>query len=502
MLLEIDKELYQDCVTYENGEMVMYVELLKALYGTIWAACLFWEKLSKKLMEWGFSLNPYDSCIANKMVNGSQLTVVWHVNDLKLSHKEQCMVDLLIDQLNEEFGKEGPLNLSQGMVHDYLGMELDFTNPGSVLINMEASVNNMLCDVSKDMEGTAVTPVSSHLFQVNKDDPVLLCNEQKDIFVCVMQALYLSQHGRPDIRMAVSFLCGQLQSPDTDDYQKLTQLIKYLHKTVDLMLTLGADDNGSIQWWIDASYSVHPDMKGHTRATMSLGQGSVYSGSWKQKLITCSSTESELVGVYDVLPQVMWTAKFLCEQGMDLHETILYQDNMSSILLAKNGLQSSTKRTKHMDICYFYVADQVKKKQLWIEHCPTKEMLADFFTKPLQGGLFTKLWDIILGVNQATCGSPDSRSVLGNDTTSQAHNGETHPGVGLKVPLPEEQLTDVHTSDAQAIHPIKANTDSQQSYHDIVAGPKTMSSSSTSCAQTHKIKLTVNITIYWCTQHG
>ena len=83
------------------------------------------------------------------------------------------MVDLLIDQLNAEFGKEGPLYILHGTVHGYLGMELDFTNPGSVTINMEAYVNNMLYDVPKDMEGTAVTPVASHLFQVNKDDPVL-----------------------------------------------------------------------------------------------------------------------------------------------------------------------------------------------------------------------------------------------------------------------------------------------------------------------------------------
>ena len=333
MLLEIDKEL-----VYGKGEMVMYVELLKALYETIHAACLFWEKLSKKLMEWGFSLNPYDKCVANKMVNGSQLeqlTVVWHVNDLKLSHNT---VELLIDQLNEEFGKERPLNILQGMVHDYLGMELDFTNPGSVTINMEAYVNNILYDVPKDMEGTAVTPAVSHLFQVNKDDPVLLCNKQKDILVhLVMQALYLSQHGHPDIRTAVSFLCGWLQASDTDDYKKLTHLINYLCKTVDLTLTLGADDNASIQWWIDALYAVHPDMKGNTGAPMSLGQQSVYSGSWKQKLVTCSSTKSKVVGVHDVLPQVMWTVRFLCEQGMDLCETILYQDNMSSILLAKNG---------------------------------------------------------------------------------------------------------------------------------------------------------------------
>ena len=112
VLLEIDLELYQDCVVYEKGENVMYMELLKALYGTIQAACLFWDQLSSKLLEWGFSFNPYDSCVANKIVNGKWLTVVWHVDDLKISHVAQEVVDLLIAQLNEEFGQEGPLNIS------------------------------------------------------------------------------------------------------------------------------------------------------------------------------------------------------------------------------------------------------------------------------------------------------------------------------------------------------------------------------------------------------
>ena len=88
------------------------MELLKALYGTIWAAHLFWEQLSLKLIEWGFTLNPYDSCVANKIVDGKWLTIVWHVNDLKISHMAQEVVDLLIVQLNEEFGQEGPLNIS------------------------------------------------------------------------------------------------------------------------------------------------------------------------------------------------------------------------------------------------------------------------------------------------------------------------------------------------------------------------------------------------------
>ena len=67
-------------------------------------------------------------------------------------------------------------------------------------------------------------------------------------------------------------------------------------------------------------------------------------------------------------------------------------------------------------------------------------MLADFFMKPLQGSLFTKFQDIILGVNHATSVSPDSRSVLGDDATSQAQDGATHPVVGLSVPYLRNNL--------------------------------------------------------------
>jgi hypothetical protein len=62
----------------------MYVELLKALYGTVRAARLFWEKLTGKLQEWGFTPNPYHPCVMNKIVEGKQLTVAWHVDDLNI----------------------------------------------------------------------------------------------------------------------------------------------------------------------------------------------------------------------------------------------------------------------------------------------------------------------------------------------------------------------------------------------------------------------------------
>ncbi len=70
MLVKLDPQLYRKYVKDENGETVLYVELLKALYGTLKAALLFWKKLSAQLKEWGFEINPYNWCVANKTING------------------------------------------------------------------------------------------------------------------------------------------------------------------------------------------------------------------------------------------------------------------------------------------------------------------------------------------------------------------------------------------------------------------------------------------------
>jgi hypothetical protein len=149
-------------------------------------------------------------------------------------------------------------------------------------------------------------------------------------------------------------------------------------------LVLEADNMNVMKWWADTSFAVHPDMKSHTGGAMSLGRGAVDRTSTRQKINTTSSTEAQVVGMHKVLPQILWTQFFLEAQGYGVEESVIYQDNQSAILLAKNGRGSSSKRTRHIIIRYFFVADRIASKEVCVEYCPTGEMIADFFTKPLQ----------------------------------------------------------------------------------------------------------------------
>jgi hypothetical protein len=152
-------------------------------------------------------------------------------------------------------------------------------------------------------------------------------------------------------------------------------------------------------------------MRSHTGGTMSMGTGATYSTSKKQKLNTKSSTEAELVGVNDVLPQALWTKYFLEAQGYGT-TALLHQDNQSTIKLSENGKASSRKGTRHIHIRYFFITDRIARKEVAIQYCPTKKMVADYFTKTLQGKLFYKFRDQIMGVAPMATIMGDHRSVL------------------------------------------------------------------------------------------
>ena len=158
------------------------------------------------------------------------------------------------------------------------------------------------------------------------------------------------------------------------------------------------NDDNVIEWWADASFAVHDDMRSRTGMNMSMGEGTMYAASTKQKINTLSSTHAELVGVCDAMPKILWRNLFLQGQKYVVDDVYVYQDNESAILLEENEIKSVGKASRHIKIKYFFITDNIRGKEMRVLHCPTWSMMADFFTKPLQGTPFITHRNAILGI--------------------------------------------------------------------------------------------------------
>ena len=401
LLVKTAPELYRKYIEIENNKVVLYVEAWKAIYGTLKAALLFYRKFVKGLLSLGFKINPYDPCCANRVVNGKQMTIIWHVDDFKVSHAEEKELDKFIEWIKENYEDPdiGMVKVTRGKIHNFLGMTLDYSSDGEVKIDMVEYVKRMIeCFPDQDIK-TATTPAANHLFQVRDDVKVLEEDRAIKFHNLVAKGLFLCKRSRLDIQTAIAFLSTRVSQPDVDDWKKLGRLIGYLKGTKNLVLTLSADNTNLIKWYVDAAYAVHKDMKSHTGGVFTLGKGAAIASSIKQKLNTRSSTEAELVGVDDMVGNILWTNYFLKAQGYDYDETIIYQDNKSAILLEQNGMASSSKRTKHINIRYFFIKDRIEKNEVKVKYCPTNDMIADYFTKPLQGRKFLEFRKFIMNIN-------------------------------------------------------------------------------------------------------
>ena len=248
------------------------------------------------------------------------------------------------------------------------------------------------------MTGTKSSAAPKDLFVIDEACAKLPVKKAELFHSLVAKILFATKRARPDTGTAISYLTTRVREPDEQDWAKLMHLNQCIRSTRQLPLILSADGSGVLKWFVDGSYTVHPNMRGHTGGSLTMGRGYPLSASTKQKLNTRSSTESELVGVDDLMPSILWTRLFLEAQGYGVNDNIVFQDNRSAILLEKNGKASSSKRTKHINIRHFFVTDMIKKGRMSVEWKSTGDMVADFWTKPSQGSLFKRHRDLIMGV--------------------------------------------------------------------------------------------------------
>jgi hypothetical protein len=200
IIVQIAPDVYKSYVTTDkNGMKQLLVHCQNALYGTMVASLLYYCKFTKSLTSVGFEINLYDSCVANKTVNGTQMTICFHVDDCKLSHCISRANDNMIDWLQQEY-------------------ESIFEDDWNKLVHLMKYLRKG-CRVSQPL---------------------------------VAKTLYATKQARPDTCTAIAFLTMRVQVLDKDDWNKVVHLMKYLRGTHTLPLILSANGTGILKWWVDA----------------------------------------------------------------------------------------------------------------------------------------------------------------------------------------------------------------------------------------------------------
>ena len=244
----------------------------------------------------------------------------------------------------------------------------------------------------------ASTPHTSDLFHI--DDSVALDEEQRQRFHSSVQScLYLAIRTRPDILCAVNHLTSRVTKATTRDKEKLIRIMQYLNGTVELGILLGANAAGKIDLmaYADASYGVHPDARSQTGLFITLGRGPLIWKSIKQRCVTKSSCEAEIIALSDIVSLVIWVRDLLKTIGMhDGKPVVIREDNKAAIDMVNDGATTSD-RTKHVHIRNSFIGQFIDSNDIDVEYCPTNEMVADIYTKPLPKAQFVYLRDYLLG---------------------------------------------------------------------------------------------------------
>ena len=396
VLMKIDKRLsiilseesdeYKDAVR-EDGTIL--VKLKKCLYGCIESAAKWKDHLTDTLIKNGLQCNPYDTSIMNKTCDdGSQITVAVYVDDLLITSTNKEAATELLNSITKRYKD---VKSHEGSKLEYLGMSIDMTEEGSAIITMSGMEDRIVEDSALENSGkTTTSPASSNLFEIDEQSAPLEEKDRKKFHAMVARLLYLSKRVRPECLLAVAFLTTRVLKATHDDACKLQRIVKYLRDTKGRGIRLTPGTAGiTASGHFDAAYGVHPDGKSHTGACIMIGDaGPVLAESCRQQIVTKSSTEAELVALSDSTNQLLHLRRFLVAQGYPQEPATIYQDNMSCMALQDKG-RSTSKRTRHINIRYFWTKEQCDNGEITITHRATELMgAANIMTKPIQGTQF------------------------------------------------------------------------------------------------------------------
>jgi hypothetical protein len=269
--------------------------------------------------------------------------------------------------------------------------------PGRLYISQPGYINEILQEFKPTR--SYPTPCKEDIFKRPEieltGDPV----EIRDYLSKLMKLMFLATRTRPDLLLTLSILSSKARAPNIYDMERLDRVVGYLLETRNKGLKMEVN-NMNLFAYFDASWASHSDLKGHTGVVITLGHNGfpIYCKSQKQKVVSRSSTEAELIAMFHGMDYLLYIRRLHEFFGYKQQDPItIYQDNTSAMTMVYMGKSSSGSVSKFMDLKYFWIKDYLDKKLFQLKYLPTDAMIADFFASPRIGSAFRSMRDTIMG---------------------------------------------------------------------------------------------------------
>ncbi|KAJ6992892.1 Retrovirus-related Pol polyprotein from transposon TNT 1-94 [Populus alba x Populus x berolinensis] len=373
-----------------KGEEQKAYRLRKALYGLKQAPRAWYSRIEDYFNGEGFEKCSYEHTLFIKKEGGSFLVVSLYVddliftgNDIKLCREFKASMQSVFDMTD------------LGRMKYFLGVEVHQTDAG-IFLCQEKYAGELLTRFGMGSCNAVNNPMvpGTKLSSQEKGEEVN-STEYKQLIGSLM---YITTT-RPDIMYAVSFLSRFMAAPKEGHLLAAKRILRYLKGTIDFGVFYKKGSDNILKGYTDSDFAGDLDGgKSTSGYVFMIGDGAVAWSSRKQPIVTLSTTEAEYVAATTCACHSIWMKEVLNSVEEDYCKCItVFCDNSSSIKLSKNPVLHG--RTKHINVRFHFIRDLIKKGEVELVYCGTKEQIADIMTKPLKLEDFVKL-RMLLGVQE------------------------------------------------------------------------------------------------------
>lgn len=401
---------------FVDARGVLTMRCKKSLYGLPSASYHWATHLSGTLTKLGFTRMSGDKCAWTRGTGEEMLKLGTHVDDLLCVGKPE-----LLKEFGEQFSEEYDCNVQSGVRHSYLGLDIVQDKQKHMVSVGQSGYRKELINKFEYLiamyKGGGRVPCTDEITRHVVSEET----DRTEYMSVIMSVMFLARFTRPDLLFTVGILSTQCNKPTRANMRQAVKMLKYIKDGPDLAIVYRKGKMNSTIF-ADASHAIHKDGKGHGCVVLRMGSGVVYTRSFKLKMMTLSSTESEWIVLCEATTLAEWYRGMLIEFGYSGKPILILQDNTSTILIAKNG--GNFARTKHLLVKRNKAKEGVDTGITEIKYIPTESMRADMGTKPLS---FRNIVSHLRGLGFMKLDRTDGRYLLNELIVPKERRGVPNP---------------------------------------------------------------------------